>query len=209
VYQSLRDPVPPTFYLPLAQHDGDQAFVAPLASIRLSVRSTLSAPALLTKPIVAAIGAVNSELALTFVPLVDQVDASLSQERLIAMLSGFFGALALLLAALGLYGVTSYAVSRRRTEIGIRMALGAAPVQVVRLVLSRVSWQVGIGVVVGATLSVWSAKFVTTLLYGLEPRDPATLIVAVAVLAIVGALAGWLPARRAARIDPALTLRDE
>jgi ABC-type antimicrobial peptide transport system permease subunit len=68
---------------------------------------------------------------------------------------------------------------------------------------------VGIGVVVGATLSVWSAKFVTTLLYGLEPRDPATLIVAVAVLAIVGGLAGWLPARRAARIDPALTLRDE
>src|SRR5205814_9724174 len=132
-----------------------------------------------------------------FRPLADQVDASLTQERVIAMLAGFFGVLALLLAGLGLYGVTSYAVSRRRTEIGIRMALGAAPKSVVRLVLSRVSLLVGAGVVVGVGVSMWASTFVGALLYGLEPRDPLTLIGAAAVLAAVGALAGWLPARRA------------
>jgi len=136
------------------------------------------------------------------------VTASLAQERLVAILSGFFGGLALLLAGLGLYGVTAYAVSRRRTEIGIRMALGAAPARVVRLVLSRVWILVGVGVLVGAGVSVWASKFVATLLFGLEPRDPVTLVGAAIVLATVGALAGWLPAYRASRIDPAEVLRD-
>jgi len=145
---------------------------------------------------------------MTFRPLVDQVDASLTQERVVAMLAAFFGALALLLAALGLYGVTSYAVSRRRTEIGIRMALGAEPAGVVRLVLSRVFVLVGLGVIVGVGLSWWASKFVATLLYGLEPRDPMTLVGAVGLLAAVGAFAGWLPAWRAARIDPAEVLRE-
>jgi putative ABC transport system permease protein len=208
VYRSLRDPVPPTMYLPLAQHDGDQAFLVPLASASLSVQSTLGPPGLLTKSIAAAIGVVNPELTLTFRPLADQVDASLTQERLVAMLSGFFGALALLLAGLGLYGVTAYAVSRRRTEIGIRMALGAEPAAVVRLVLSRVVILVGIGAVIGSGLSLWASKFVASLLYGLAPRDPMTLIVAVATLAAVGVAAGWLPARRASRIDPAAVLRE-
>jgi ABC-type antimicrobial peptide transport system permease subunit len=140
--------------------------------------------------------------------LTDQVNATLTQERVVAMLSGFFGALALLLAGLGLYGVTSYAVSRRRTEIGIRMALGAAPGGVVRLVLSRVTLLVGIGILVGAVVSLWASKFVATLLYGLEPRDPATLVAAALVLGTVGAAAGWLPAYRASRIDPAEVLRD-
>jgi putative ABC transport system permease protein len=124
------------------------------------------------------------------------------------MLSGFFGALALLLAGLGLYGVTSYAVSRRRTEIGIRMALGAAPAELVRLVLSRVSILVGIGVVAGAGVSAWASTCVATLPYGLEPRDPVTLAGAALVLATVGAAAGWLPAYRASRIDPAEVPRD-
>ena len=124
------------------------------------------------------------------------------------MLAGFFGALALLLAGLGLYGVTSYAVSRRRTEIGIRMALGAAPARVVWLVLSRVTLLVAAGVVFGTAASVWLARFVASLLYGLEPRDPATLAGAAIVLAAVGAAAGWLPARRASRLDPAQVLRE-
>lgn len=206
VYRSLREPVPPTIYVPLAQFD-EARRPAP-AAMGISVRPISGAPAQLARSVGAAIVSVNQDLALTFRPLADQVDASLTQERVVAMLAGFFGALALLLAGLGLYGVTSYAVSRRRTEIGIRMALGAAPGGVVRLVLARVTLLVGIGVLVGAGVSVWAATFVETLLYGLEPRDPATLVGAAVVLATVGAAAGWLPAYRASRIDPAEVLRD-
>jgi predicted permease len=202
VYRSLRDPVPPTMYLPIAQRDP----VPPAVSI--SVRAAQGSPALLIRPLAAAIGGVDRDLALTFRPLGDQVAAALTQERLVAMLSGFFGALALLLAGLGLYGVTSYTVSRRRAEIGIRMALGAAPAGVVRLVLRRVGWLVGAGVLAGGAASWWAARFVGSLLYGLQPRDPATLAGAALVLATVGALAGWLPARRAARIDPMEVLRE-
>src|SRR6202040_1827889 len=104
------------------------------------------------------------DLALTFRPLADQISASLIQERVVATLSGLFGALALLLAGIGLYGVAAYAVARRRTEIGIRMALGAAPAGVVRLVLSRVSSLVGVGVIVGAGISLWASQFVASLL---------------------------------------------
>jgi ABC-type antimicrobial peptide transport system permease subunit len=170
------------------------------------IPSGSSAP--IARSIADAIAGVNKDLALTFRPLSDQISASLTQERIVAMLAGFFGALALLLAGLGLYGVTSYAVSRRRTEIGIRMALGAAPAGVVRLVLSRISMLVGLGVVIGAGISLWASQFVATLLFQLEPRDPMTLAGSIAVLATVGAIAGWLPARRASRIDPAVVLRD-
>ena len=105
---------------------------------------------MLARSVAAAIGTVNPQAEMTFRPLADQIDASLVQERAIAMLSGFFGGLAVLLAGLGLFGVTTYWVSRRRREIGIRMALGAAPNAVVRLVLARVFLSVGIGVVIGA-----------------------------------------------------------
>ncbi len=206
VYRSLRDPVPPTMYIPLAQLD-DGPRPAP-ASISVSVRSASESPALLTRTIADAIGRVNPDLALTFRPLADQVNAALTQERLVAMLAGFFGGLALLLAGVGLYGVTSYAVSRRRTEIGIRMALGAAPAGVVRLVLTRVTLLVSAGIAAGCGLSMWAARFVSTLLYGLQPRDPVTMVSAAMALAAVGALAGWLPAYRASRIDPAEVLRD-
>jgi putative ABC transport system permease protein len=208
VYGSMREPLQPTMYLALAQHDGAFFMRGGPESISLNVRAAQGSPARLTKSIVAAIAGVNPRLAITVHPLTRQIDDALARERVVAMLGGFFGAMALLLAGLGLYGVTSYAVSRRRTEIGIRMALGAAPAGVVRLVLSRVTLLVGIGVAIGASVSIWAAKLVATLVYGLEPRDPLTVIGAAVVLSMVGALAGWLPARRAARIDPAQVLRE-
>ena len=164
---------------------------------------------MLARAVAAAITSVNPDRALTFRPLADQVNAPLTHERIVAVLSGSFGALALLLAGgLGLYGVMSYAVTRRRTEIGIRTALGAPPSGGVRLVLVRVTLLVAMGVAAGAGVSVWASQLVAALLYGLEPRDPITLAPSAAVLAAVHALAGWLPAYRASRIDPAQVLRD-
>ncbi len=202
VYRSLRDDVPPTMYVPIPQ----QARLP--SSLAVSVRAAGGSPALLTRAVADALTRVNGQVAITFRPLAEQVDNALVQERILAMLSGFFGALALLLAALGLYGVTSYAVSRRRTEIGIRMALGAEPRGVIGLVLRRVALLVAAGVVVGSAATLATARFVSSLLYGLQPRDPLTLVAAALALATIGALAGWLPAWRASRIDPARVLRD-
>jgi ABC-type antimicrobial peptide transport system permease subunit len=206
VYFSLRETVHPTVYTPLGQFYFSPAV---LPSMSLNVRSTAPSPAALTKSVADAIQSVNPHLAFTFQSLSDQVGASLTQERLIAMLAASFGGLALLLAGLGLYGVTSYAVSIRLPEIGIRMALGAAPARVVRLVLGRIAVLIGLGVIAGGGASLWLSPLVASLLYGLEPRDPLTLAGAIATLTAVGALAGWLPARRASRIDPAIVLRCE
>ena len=170
VYASVREPPQPTMYLDMAQHDG-AFFMRGMGSVSLNVRAYSGSPERLAKSIVAAIAGVSPQLAVSVHPLTKQIDDSLSRERVLAMLAGFFGALGLLLAGLGLYGVTAYAVSRRRTEIGIRMALGAAPAGVVRLVLARVTMLVAIGILVGAAVSVWAAKFVATLLLGLQPRD--------------------------------------
>jgi len=206
VYRSLREPVPPTMYIPLAQMDVSGGFGA--SYVNLTVRAAAGAPAALTRSVLDAIVGIDRDLSLTVSLVADQVDASLTQERLLAMLAGFFGALALLLAGIGLYGVTSYAVSRRRAEIGIRMALGADRGGVVRLVLGRVAMLVGAGVLAGGGLSLWASRFAESLLFGLGPRDPATFVLAAAVLALVGAAAGWLPARRASRLDPAQVLRE-
>ncbi|HEY8549156.1 MAG TPA: ABC transporter permease [Vicinamibacterales bacterium] len=201
VYRSFREPVPPTLYLALAQQKD-----AP-TSMSVSVRVTNGPASSVARAVAEAIGRVDRELSLTFVPLRQQVDAALVQERIVAMLSGFFGALALLLAMLGLYGITSYAVSRRRAEIGIRLALGAAPAAIARMVLGRVGVLLASGIAVGGVVAWWAGRYVETLLFGLEARDLATLATCAIVLSAVGVLAGWLPARRAARIDPAVVLR--
>jgi predicted permease len=202
VYDSLRDPIPPTMYQHVDQTE------KPRPSIEIAVRAAGGPPSHLTRTLAEALGRVDRDVTLTFRPYKESIRAFTVQERVVAMLSGFFGGLALLLAGLGLYGVTSYAVNRRRTELGIRLALGAAPASVVALVLRRVAMLVGAGVILGAAVSLWAAGFIATLLYGLTPRDPGTLAGAAAILATIGALAGWLPARRAARLDPARVLRE-
>jgi len=204
VYGSLKEPRRPALYEPLAQND----WPFPFAGISLSVRSTVGPPGQLARSITTAITTVDPNLAFSLRLVSDHVSASLVQERLVAMLSAFFSLLALLLAGIGLYGVTSYAVTRRRVEIGIRMALGADQGDVVRLVLTRVATLVTIGILMGAGFSLWASKFVSALVYGLQPRDPVALTGAAMTLAAVGALAGWLPANRASRIDPAVTLRE-
>ena len=204
VYRSVRDPVPPVVHFPLLQAQAENES----ARLSLSVRAASGSPALLTRSIADAVSSVDREISMTFRPLASYVDGALVRERLLAMLSGFFGGLALLLASIGLYGMTAYSVSRRRAEIGIRMALGAPASRVVGMVLKTIAVPVGLGLLAGAGLSYWAARYVGTLLYGLDARDPTTFIAAALFLAAVGLLAAWLPARRAAAIDPARVLHE-
>jgi predicted permease len=202
VYEGLRDPLTPTAYYAGSQDP------TPGSSVTLTVRTQTTNPVELTRSLTAALLSVNPDLSMTFRALDDYIAAALSQERLIAMLSGFFGALALLLAALGLYGITAYSVVRRRSEIGIRLALGASPASVVRGILSRTGLLVVSGILLGGLASWWASRFVAALLFGLPPTDPATIVSAMVILAAVSALAGWIPARRAALVDPAEALRE-
>jgi predicted permease len=131
------------------------------------------------------------------------------QERLVATLSSAFGVLALLLACVGLYGVMAYGVARRRAEFGLRLALGASRGDVSWLVLRETITVIALGVAIGVPAAIGASRFVSRLLFGLAPTDPVTIVVAVAVLTIVATLAGYLPARRASRIDPLVALRHE
>ena len=138
-----------------------------------------------------------------------QVDESLFAERMVAALSVAFGALATLLAAIGLYGVMSYAVTRRTREIGIRMALGAERGRVMWLVLKEVAAMAAAGIAGGLVVALWLTRQVQSQLFGLAPNDPATLAGATLLLALIAIAAGYLPARRATTIDPILSLRSE
>ncbi|MEO6222947.1 MAG: FtsX-like permease family protein, partial [Vicinamibacterales bacterium] len=204
VYRNARAGVYATAYRPFLQGSPDGAISASVkVTAQLGIDS-LAARSALTE----ALSQVDSRLSFSFRDLSDQVRVSTSQERLVAMLSGFFGVLALLLAGMGLYGVTSYAVDQRRSEIAVRMALGATGTTVVRMVLARASALVMIGVLIGIGLSMWASKFVGKLLFGLTPRDPATMTMAIVALVVIGAVAAWLPARRASRLDPTAVLRE-
>ncbi len=203
--RSLRDGPPPTVYVPLAQSDG---LTLPRTSVYVTVRSS-GDPALAIRGMAPALQSVDRGLVFSVRLLEAELDDALAPERLVARLAAFFGVIALVLSALGLYGVTSYAVTRRRSEIGIRLALGAQPAGVVTLVMRRIAAIVAIGVVAGVLPALWMGRFVAPLLYGLEPRDPTTLVAASITLAAVAAMAGWIPARRASRIDPAQVLRQQ
>jgi ABC-type antimicrobial peptide transport system permease subunit len=151
---------------------------------------------------------VDPNLAISFQTVSEQLNVFYIRERLLAWLSGFFGAFALVLAALGLYASISNSVVRRRAEIGIRLALGAQTGAVQRMVLRRVTMLVTVGLVIGAIGSWWAARLVASLLYDIPARDPNTVALASLVMLIAAGAAGWLPARRAARVDPAVVLRE-
>jgi predicted permease len=201
---STRAPAAPTMYIPVTQWTNP---LHPTTPFYISVR-TAGSPAGLTRSVTSALRALDSNLVLTTRPLADQVDASLAQDRLVATLSSFFGAFGLLLAALGMYGTTAYAVRRLRPEIAIRTALGALPMEAARLVLIRLLVIVGAGIAIGIGLGVWAGRFIAPLLYGVPPNDTLTLLAASVMLAAIGLLTGWLPARRAAHIAPADILRN-
>jgi putative ABC transport system permease protein len=157
----------------------------------------------------AAIAQVDSGVSVDFHPYDRQIKDGLLRERLLAMLSSFFGILAAVLATIGLYGVIAYIVARRTNEIGIRMALGASPRQILAMVVGEAGSLLVVGVMIGAVLAVAAGKSASTLLYGLKPYDPLTLVLAAAGLGAVAIAASLLPARRAAKLEPMVALRDE
>jgi putative ABC transport system permease protein len=142
-------------------------------------------------------------------PLVEAIDSQVVQDRLLARLSLAFGVIAALLVAMGLYGVLSYGVERRTNEIGIRKALGAGHQALIAMILRETGWLVMAGVIVGAALSAAAVRLVSSRLYGLSPADPATAAIAVGGLCVIAGLASWIPASRAARVDPLIALRYE
>ncbi len=157
-----------------------------------------------------AIHSVDRELPITRVMSLDQqVALSVTQQRMVAQLSAFFGMLAVFLSCIGIYGLMSYMVSRRTNEIGIRMALGAARGDVRWLVMREIAWMVGVGVAIGVPMTLAGGRMVRTMLFGLKGTDMASLAGSVVVLLFVGLVAGYLPARKASRVEPMTALRYE
>jgi predicted permease len=138
-----------------------------------------------------------------------QIDATIMQERVFASLTAAFGILALALACIGIYGIMAYAVSQRINEIGIRLALGAGRGQVRRMVLREAGWLAAVGVVFGVAVALWLGRLLKSMLYGLQPSDPASLVGAAVLLLSVALLAGWVPAMRASRVQPMEALRHD
>jgi putative ABC transport system permease protein len=201
-YSDLHDDFAPIAYLPGLQVEkpdqGDQVLI----------RSNLPLMGLMTGAKQAVAG-VSPEIVIDFHVFRTMIGDSLIRERLMATLSSFFGFLAALLATVGLYGVISYSVARRRNEIGIRMALGAGRTSIVRLIMGEAGILLAIGIVVGTGLALALGKTASTLLFGLKFYDTVTMVIAIVTLSIVAAAASYLPAFRASRVDPMMALRDE
>jgi predicted permease len=198
-YNSVRDPAPPTMYVPYLQARAGSAVV--------EVR-TAGDPVSVTSGVREAIRQIEPNLPMMDVSTqLEQVERRFAQEKIFAQAYTMFGGLALLVASIGLFGLMSYAVSRRTNEIGIRMALGAQRGEVMRQVLVESMVLVAIGVAIGVAGAVGAGQFVSTLLFGLAPTDVITIVAATTVMVAVSALAGFLPARRASRVDPMVALR--
>jgi predicted permease len=196
---TVRDRDPLAVYLPLMQ---ERASGEPMAGIRAA--GDLSS---LTARVRRTIESMGRHSVLRIQTSRERADTALVPERVMGLLSAFCGGLALLLASIGIYGLTSYSITRRTSEIGIRMALGARPRDVLGLVLREVSWLVVAGIAAGIPAALVATRLLSGMLYGLSSHDPATIALALAILTGVSICAGYLPARRASRLDPMSALR--
>ena len=201
-YRDLREDFFPVAYV------ASQQDKKPDTDLPILLRSTLSLDSL-TSSVERAVAGVNPAIVIQFSVMKTQIRDTLQRERLMASLAGFFGLLAGILATIGLYGVISYMVARRRNEIGIRMALGADRRNVLALVMREAAVLLAAGLVIGTGLSLAATRSAAALLFGLKPHDPMTLGMAAVSLAAVAAAASYLPAFRAARIHPTEALREE
>jgi putative ABC transport system permease protein len=202
-YQELRESQQAICFVPSSQYPLGSG---PFAQILIRSNVPLAA---LTEQVKSAIAGVSPDILIYFRVFRTMVRDNLVEDRLMATLSGFFAALAMLLAMIGLYGVMSYMVERRRSEIGIRMALGADSGDVSKMILREAGLLMAVGLAIGTGLALAAATAAGALLFGLNPNDPATLVTAVTALAIAALGASYLPARRAARLDPVQALREE
>lgn len=202
-YDRLRKPVEPTIFVPYLQSGGS------LGGLWVAVRTTSSAPAAI-RTIGGAMRSVDPQVPMREVKTqLEQIDETIGSERFFARVLVFFGLFALLIACIGLHAVTAYSATRRTSEIGIRIAFGATRGEVLWMVLRQVVVMTGIGLALGVPLAMAAGRVVRSMLFGVEPGDPTTIVVAIAVMAAVALLAGWLPARRASRMDPVSALRYE
>jgi len=199
-----RDEIEPAVYRPILQIQDQAAF-----SCTIHVH-TIADPSPLTGQVRQMINQIDDKLPIfDVITLSDQLSENLSQDRLIAQLVSFFGALALVLACIGLYGVMAHGVARRTNEIGIRMALGAKGGNIAWMILRETLYLVLGGLLIGVPAALLGARLISTQLFGMSPTDPVTLIAAAVILSLVALLAGYLPARRASRVNPLTALRYE
>jgi predicted permease len=200
-YESVRDAADPTMYVPYRQ--------SPRETTTFEVR-TAGNPLAAIPSIRQAVREVDATLPMMNVSTqLEEVERRYLQEKVFAQAYTLFGGLALLIASIGLFGLMSYSVARRTHEIGIRMALGARAQDVRRLVLRESMALVAAGIAIGIALAFVASRLVASLLYGLAPTDPLTMAAAMAVMGTVSAVAGYLPARRASRVDPMVALHYE
>jgi predicted permease len=200
VYETLRVEPPPTIYMSYLQSRGRPMTIlvdaqAPIADVTAAIRAAVQ-PRVPSSP-------------MRFRTFAWQIENSLFEERLMRMLTTIFGGLALALAAIGLYGLMSYNVALRTREIGVRLALGARPSRVMRMIIGGAVRMVAIGVIIGLPLAWMASRLIARLIFGVSTTDPATIAAAIAILGSVGLVAAAIPARRAAAVDPVTSIHVE